>query len=156
MKPKRLLLLLPLLLAGLVLAAATAPASAPPALPDTKIDVDLAAMNRTMVYSQVFDMIRNPGAYRGRTVRMKGAYATAFDPATSNRYHACLVSDAMACCAQGIEFAPTNAATYPADFPPEGGAILVQGVFDTYEEASNRYVRLRDAHLAFPRQPPAR
>ncbi len=65
--------------------------------------------------------------------------------------HDCSISDAMACCQQGIEFAPTNAVVWPQDFPAPGARILVQGVFDTYEEKGQRFVHLRNAVLSFKR-----
>lgn len=155
MKAKRLslaVLLSALALAGLALAGRTPPPpSLPPPPPEAKVDVDLTKLNRTMVYSQIFDMMRSPGAYRGKLVRMKGTYATTVPQGTTNRYHACLITDAAACCAQGVEFVPTNAVAYPADFPNEGAPILVQGVFDTYEEDGNRYSHIRDAFLSFSR-----
>ncbi len=127
------------------------PASPPPDAPPSNkngLDIDLATMNRTMVYSQVFEMLSNPSRYRGKTVRMAGTYATFKGSEGGPRYHACLISDAMACCAQGIEFAPTNAVVYPRDFPAVGAPIVVQGVFDTYLERGERFVRVRDAMLS--------
>ena len=153
MKPKRLLLLLLSIAAGFVLAGRTA---SPPAASETPVDIDLAKTNRTMVYSQVFDMLASPRSYCGKTVRMAGTYATTVEDGTTNRYHACLISDATACCAQGIEFVATNAVAYPQDFPEEGTPIVVQGVFDTYEENGHRYPHVRDAVLSFHRQPSAR
>ena len=132
-------------------AGMSVPASPPPDAPPSGkggIDIDLASMNRTMVYSQVFEMLSNPARYRGKTVRMAGTYATFKDSEGGPRYHACLISDAMACCAQGIEFAPTNAVVYPRDFPATGAPIVVQGVFDTYLERGERFVRVRDALLS--------
>ena len=152
MKTKRILFLLPIL-AGLAIAGMTPPP--PPPVPQGTVDIDLTAMNRTMVYSQVFDMMQSPGPYRGKTVRMKGTYATTVPQGPTNRYHACFISDAMACCAQGIEFVPTNAVSYPADFPSDGAPIVVQGVFDTYVEDGNRFAHVRDALLLFRRLPGA-
>lgn len=151
MKTKRLSLLLLPVLAGLAIAGMTPPP--PPAAPEGPVDVDLTKLNRTMVYSQIFDMMRSPGAYRGKTVRMKGTYATTVPQGTTNRYHACFISDAAACCAQGVEFVATNALSYPADFPADGAPIVVQGVFDTYEEGGNRFAHVRDAILSFRRLP---
>ncbi len=127
------------------------PASPPPGAPPSNkngIDIDLATMNRTMVYSQVFEMLSNPSRYRGKRVRMAGTYATFEDSEGGKRYHACIISDAMACCAQGIEFAPTNAVVYPRDFPAVGTPIVVQGVFETYKERGERFVHVRNAILS--------
>ncbi len=43
------------------------------------------------------------------------------------------------------------AVVWPQDFPAPGARILVQGVFDTYEEKDQRFVHLRDAVLLFKR-----
>lgn len=48
---------------------------------------------------------------------------------------------------------PTNAVSYPADFPSDGAPIVVQGVFDTYVEDGNRFAHVRDAILSFRRLP---
>lgn len=66
-------------------------------------------------------MVMNPAAYCGKTVRMKGAYVSVLDDSMSKRYHACFISDAAACCAQGGEFVATNATAYPAEY----GIILL-------------------------------
>jgi hypothetical protein len=129
--------------------ASTSPTNATSALPPA--DIDLTQMRGPMVYSQVFEMLSNPPLYRGKTVRMRGTYGMYSDEETGKRYHACLISDAMACCQQGIEFAPTNAVVWPQDFPAPGSPIAVQGVFDTYEEKGQRFVYLRNAVLAFKR-----
>lgn len=168
MNPKKLLPCLPLLAAGLALAAAAfwpapeggdpppppPPAFPPPPVPAGDVDIDLAVPNRTLVYSQLYDMLFNPETYRGKTVRMKGAYApVAPAEGTAKRYHACVISDAAACCAQGVEFVPTNATAYPDDFPAAGQPIIVQGTFDTYEEDGHRFCHVRDAHLSFAPAP---
>ncbi len=136
---------------GISIPASPPPSTRPSTAPSSNkegVDIDLAAMNRTMVYSQVFEMLSRPERYRGKTVRMAGTYAVSKASEGGSRYHACLISDAMACCAQGIEFAPTNAVVYPRDFPAVGAAIVVQGVFDTYLERGERYVHVRDAMLS--------
>ncbi len=139
-----------LTVSAVVLAGMSHPATPPPGTPPkakSGFDIDLATMSRTMVYSRVYELVSNPQRYRGKTIRMAGNYATYKDPDTGIRYHACLITDAMACCAQGVEFAPTNAVVYPRDFPATGQAIVVQGVFDTYRESGENYVRVRDALL---------
>ncbi len=115
-------------------------------------DIDLSAMSGTMVYSKVYDMVMRPAAHRGKVVRMKGAYRTVLDDASGKRYHGCLIADAAGCCQQGIEFEPAAGPVWPQDFPKEGGAIVVQGVFDSYEEGGQTYFHLRDAHFSFPRR----
>ncbi len=62
-------------------------------------------------------------------------------------YHACIIQDATACCAQGIEFEPTADYVYPTDFPATGEDITVIGVFDIYYEADFVFMTLRDAKI---------
>lgn len=111
------------------------------------IDVDLTVLSSTMVYSQVYSMIVSPGDYIGKTVKMEGMFASYHDESTGNTYFACIVTDAAACCSQGIEFILTEDYSYPEDYPEEGGKICVTGVFDTYQEGNYTYCTLRDAKL---------
>ena len=55
--------------------------------------------------------------------------------------------DATACCAQGIEFNPTDDYTYPDDFPLDGDTVTVEGEFDTYVEDGYKYCTLRNAKI---------
>ena len=111
------------------------------------VDVDLTVLSSTMVYSEVYDMMYYPENYTGKTVKMKGMYAGYHDENTGKYYHACIIQDATACCAQGIEFEPTDDYRYPDDYPTEGQEVCVTGVFDTYEEGENKYCTLRNARL---------
>jgi hypothetical protein len=95
------------------------------------IDVDLTALSSTMVYSEVYNMMTDPGSYIGKTVKMSGVYAVYYDEGTGKYYHACIISDATACCSQGIEFELKSGYSYPDDYPAEGGQICVTGTFDT-------------------------
>lgn len=112
------------------------------------IDVDLTALSSTMVYSEVYSMMTSPEDYIGKTVKMRGTYAVYHDEQTDKYYFACIIKDATACCAQGIEFELTDDYTYPDDYPAEGEEACVVGVFDTYKEGSNTYATLRNAQLS--------
>ena len=68
------------------------------------VDLDLTVMSSTMVYSEVYNITVAPEEYIGNIVRMKGEFATQVDPESGKRYFACIIKDATACCAQGIEF----------------------------------------------------
>ena len=113
------------------------------------IDIDLTRMSGPMVYSQVYELVTNPLRYHGKTIRMSGTYATFTSDETGKRYHACLISDAMACCQQGLEFAATNAVSYPKDFPKPGYPITVQGEFATYTEDGQRFAIITNAVILF-------
>ncbi len=109
--------------------------------------VDLTVLSGTMVYSEVYDMMCYPENYVGKTVKMSGMYAVYIDDSTGMYYHACIISDATACCSQGIEFELTEDYTYPDDYPEEGSEICVEGVFDTYQEGEYTYCTLRNSRI---------
>jgi len=112
---------------------------------DGELDVDLTALNSTMVYAEVYNMMSAPEDYVGKTVRMRGNLAV-YEGTTRN-YYACLIADAAACCAQGIEFLWAGEHAYPEDYPAIGAEITVTGVFDVYEEEGYSYVQLIDAQV---------
>ena len=112
-----------------------------------KVDLDLTTMSSTMVYSEVFNMVTTPENYIGKTVKMRGTYMYYYDEKPDHYYFFCLISDAMACCSQGIEFALTKDYHYPEDYPKPDDEITVVGVFDSYEEEGNTYCILRNARL---------
>ncbi|MBP9000765.1 MAG: hypothetical protein KBG05_01745 [Lachnospiraceae bacterium] len=111
------------------------------------IDVDLTALSSTMVYSEVYNMMVTPENYVGKTVKMDGIFASYHDESSDKYYFACIISDATACCSQGIEFVLTDGYSYPDDYPEEGGDVCVVGVFDTYQEGGYTYCTLRNARL---------
>ena len=110
---------------------------------DDGVDIDLTKMNSTMVYAQVYDMMTEPGNYIGKTVKMKGQFAVYEGP--SRNYYAVIISDATACCSQGIEFRLSDERNYPDEYPPKGEEITVMGVFGTYSEGQIRYCELTEA-----------
>ena len=128
-------------------AAQDAPAESSPASENSEAEVDLTLMSSTVVYSEVYNMMVEPENYIGKTVKMCGDYDMFHDEASGINYFACIIRDATACCANGIEFVLTDDYSYPEDYPELGESITVLGVFDTYEEAGNRYCTLRNAVL---------
>ncbi len=111
------------------------------------IDVDLTALSSTMVYSEVYNMMVSPDRYVGKTVKMSGLFDYYRDEVTGNAYFTCIIQDATACCAQGIEFVLAGDHVYPDDYPEIGEEICVVGVFDTYRENEYLYCTLRQAEL---------
>lgn len=128
-----------------------APVSAPQAAEDPNaVDVDLTKLSSTMVYSEVYAMASEPEQYKGKTVKMRGSFAT--QEYNGERLYACIVQDATACCAQGLEFETAESLVYPDDYPEPGAEITVLGTFDSYrEDAGNGnyyvYLVLRNAKL---------
>lgn len=106
------------------------------------VDVDLAALNSTMVYAEVYNMMTEPDAYIGKKVRMKGAFAVYLDEATNQYYYAAVISDATACCSQGLEFVLDGDYSYPEDYPEIGDEITVVGELQTYSDGEYQYCNL--------------
>lgn len=111
------------------------------------VDVDLTAMSSTMVYSEVLNMQQSPEQYMGKTVRMQGPFNVT--EVGENRYFACVIADATACCATGIEFEWAGDHSYPGDYPEPNTEITVVGTFTTYMEGESRYLQLKDADVQF-------
>ena len=111
------------------------------------IDIDLTAMSSTMIYSEVQNMMTSPDDYIGMKVKMEGQFNVA--EVGGNRYFACLIKDATACCASGVEFVWKGSHSYPADYPEENAQITVTGTFTTYKEGEATYCQLKDAELQF-------
>ncbi len=110
-------------------------------------DVDLTVLPGTMVYAEVYHMLSSPEEYIGKTVKMSGTCSIYVDDTTKQYYYACIIADATACCAQGIEFVLAEDYAFPEAYPDAGTDVCVTGVFDTYEENGNTYCTLRNAKL---------
>ena len=118
-----------------------------PAVQSSDVDVDLTVMSSTMVFSEVQNMMLDPKSYLDKKVRMSGSFSVA--EYGENRYFACIIADATACCAQGIEFVWAGDHSYPADYPEPDTEITVTGIFTTYMEGQQTYCQLKDAELQF-------
>lgn len=120
-------------------------------VPNTsEVDYDLTTMSSDMVYATVYQMMIDPDAYIGKTFRMDGLYYSTYYEPTAQYYHYCIIQDATACCAQGLEFVWGDGGhVYPDEYPEENTVVVVQGVFETYREDgdTNLYCRLNDATL---------
>ena len=118
------------------------------------VDVDLTVLSSTMVYSEVYNMLYNdPAHYLGKTVKARGGFSIYQlvtdgvlqpDPVS----YACIISDAAACCAEGMEFVLEGDYTYPDDYPELGAEITVIGEFQSYEENGMTWYHLVNARLA--------
>ena len=118
------------------------------------VDVDLTVLSSTMVYSEVYNMLYyDQESYYGKTVKANGIFAiyqmvvdgvTQPDPVA----YACIIADATACCAEGMEFVLEGDYTYPDDYPELGTEITVIGEFQSYEENGLTGYRLLNARLA--------
>ena len=112
----------------------------PPQASADGAEVDLTALSSTMVYAEVYNMLYNdPESYLGKTVRARGEFSIyqlvvdgVLQPAPTA--YACIIADATACCAEGMEFVSEGDLTYPDDYPELGAEITVVGEFQAYEE----------------------
>ena len=111
------------------------------------VDLDLSVMSGTVVYAQVYNLLCDPTAWLGKTIRMAGFYSAFQDQSTGTVYHACVIPDATACCAQGIEFVWAGEHAWPEDYPEDAADITVTGRLEIYEENGVKYLHLVDAEL---------
>ena len=112
-----------------------------------QIDVDLTTLSATMVYTEVYNMMYTPYDYVGKNIKMKGLCSVYHDDVTDKYYYACIIMDATACCAQGIEFELNSDYKFPDDYPESNDEICVTGTFDTYYEGEYQYCTLRNARV---------
>ncbi len=94
---------------------------------NSEIDFDLSAMNSDLVYATVFQMMIDSESYINKTVRMKGELAIYENSPTANggRAYAVIISDALACCKQGIEFKYN----FGENEPKNGDIVTVTGIY---------------------------
>lgn len=109
------------------------------------VDVDLTEMNSTMIYSEVYNMMMDPVDYLGKTIRIYGMYTHYYEEASDTHYYACVVQDATACCAQGLEFVLVDDYIWPNDYPEDGAEIVVTGDFAVYQDSYFRVLTLENA-----------
>ena len=118
------------------------------------VEVDLTVLSSTMVYSEVYNMLYfYPEDYYGKTVKMTGQFnvyqwvdesgVVADMPVA----YACIIADAAACCAEGMEFVLKGDLTYPDDYPELGTEITVIGEFQSYEENGVTWYHLVNAKM---------
>ena len=117
-----------------------------------EIDMDLSAFSATVVYAQIYQMAIHPEDYLGKIIRIAGWYDVFTDDITGLYYTVCIVPDAAACCAQGIEFVWGGEHSFPDHYPESGEEIVVTGRFETYFEGDWEYMRLADAELSWARE----
>ena len=117
------------------------------------VDVDLTTLSSTMVFAEVSNLVYDPIPYLGQRVRMEGifsvdhAYTMEGEVDLSQNYFYCIIEDALACCAQGLEFSLAGDYAYPEDYPAEGDTIRVVGTVEFFEVNGFRHLRLGDAVL---------
>lgn len=106
----------------------------------SSVDIDLTAMSSTMVFAEVSNIMWEPEQYVGKIFKIRGEYTSIYYEDTGEDYHAVVIADALACCAQGLDFVWTGEHAYPADYPEEGTEIEIAGVFQMVQEGEYYYI----------------
>ena len=123
---------------------------------DTGDTVDLTELSGTMLYSELTNILYyDPDSYLGKTIQMTGRFGV-YEQLDENGSPipdapvqvVCVVMDATACCAQGLEFVCKDDKTYPDDYPARGADITVTGEFRSYQDQDGiTCYRLVDAEM---------
>lgn len=119
--------------------------------PDPNVDIDLSVMGSNMIYATVYDMMAHPDNYVGKKIKIEGDYTSGYYEPTDKWYHYCFISDAAACCQQGLEFTWDDGSHELDEFPADGAKILVEGTFEIYKDFEDdefTYCQLADASLS--------
>ena len=113
-----------------------------------ELDYDLSIMTPDMVYATVYQLMVDPKTYIGKSFKITGNYYTSYRKEKDIYYHFCMIKDAAACCAQGIEILwADEKMNRHENCPEEDARVTIEGVFETYEEGPNTYGRLKDARI---------
>ena len=115
---------------------------------DGQVDYDLSSMGPDMVYATIYQMMIDPKSYVGKSFKVTGNYYSSYSKENDQYYHFCMVKDAAACCAQGLELLwADESMNRHENCPDEEALVKVEGVFETYEDGQNTYGRLKDVKL---------
>lgn len=117
---------------------------------ENSVDYDLTQMSSDMVYATVYQMMVAPQQYEGKQFRIDGNFYATYYEKTNKYYYYCIVQDATACCAQGLEFVWGDGThVYPDEYPKDNAEVIVEGTFETYREDGdkNLYCRLCNATM---------
>ncbi len=112
-----------------------------------KPDIDFTKFSSVMLYSGVFNILANPSAYLGKTIKIRGQFDWARDENTGKTFFGVIVSDASACCSTGFDFVLKDSYSFPSDYPKRGNTITVLGKLERYKEGEDTYFHLVDADL---------
>ena len=113
----------------------------------TKVDYDFSRMDKNMMYTQIYNMLKKPDEYKGKIVRMQGTFGHYYDEKTGKHYFGCVVMDATACCSTGMEFSRKGKHIYPENYPKMDEPIIVTGRFTSYKEGKELFCELADAEM---------
>ena len=102
---------------------------------DSDVDYNLTTMDSDMVYATVFQITNHPEDYVGKTFQIEGIFSSSYADTLDRYFYYCIIKDALACCAQGLEFVLSDSEELsPEDYPAEGTEIIVRGTLEAYTE----------------------
>ncbi len=104
-------------------------------------DIDLSFGSETIAYATISNILEDPEEYMGQRVKMLGTYKQFYSETYDTTYYVCMVTDATACCQQGMEFKLKDEGSLPLD----GQQIILEGIVDVYPEGEYWYAYLKDA-----------
>ena len=95
-----------------------------------KLAVDLTKLSSTMVYAEVFNMLIMPDEYDGKLMKVKGTFSEFIPNGETEKVTTVVVSDALGCCQQGLEFViDDNSPLKNQGLPSENQEIEIIGRF---------------------------
>ncbi len=115
---------------------------------ESDIDTDLSALDANMAYAALVDISSSAYDHEGEIIRITGQFNWYTDEATGEKQYGCVVSDAAACCTQGIYFVPADSKIIPEDVFGENQQITVTGKFDVAQGSNYEYYRLADSVIS--------
>lgn len=125
--------LIVLVLAACVFFTACGASGTAPGL-DSDVDYDLTQVNENVLFAQIGAMYGNPEDNIGKTVRVRGFFATIYDAASDTRKFVINIPDKNMCCQQTVEFIWAGEHEYPADYPAEGKQVEITACFAQYDD----------------------
>ena len=113
---------------------------------EEKPELDLTALNETIAYSQLVNILKEPDEYLGTPIKVKGIYSAPFNGFSHVYNYTVTIQDNTQCCAQGIEFFLRNENDLSL-LPEEGELVTIKGTLDLFEEEKHAYCLISDAMI---------
>ena len=92
-------------------------------------DIDLSFGSETIAYAVITNILEDPQSYLDQKVKMPGTFRQFYSETYGMAYYVYVVSDATACCQQGMEFKLKEGLD---EYPLDGQQIILSGRVDTY------------------------
>lgn len=112
---------------------------------DDEVDNDLTKLGANLVYAELYNILAEAESHFGSVMRIKGKFDYYKDEEKNKIFYGVFITDATACCQQGLEFVPKEHYKFPEDYPKRGTWMVVTGEFQAYEEDGLKYCHLINA-----------